>query len=145
MKCRIVIDESREEEVVIYVREKNELACEIEELVMKKSTNIIGYRSGEIMNVELADVFAFSVEDGKVYALLSDGKIRIKQRLYTLEEMLGEHFVKINQSCIVNVKKIERFETTFGGSLCAVLKNGFRDYVSRRQLRTVKERIGIKR
>jgi DNA-binding LytR/AlgR family response regulator len=140
-----VIDESREEEVVIYVREKNELACEIEELVLKTSTNIVGYRSGEIINVELSDVFAFSVEDCKVYAILSDDRIRIKQRLYTLEEMLGDKFVKINQSCIVNVKKIERFETTFGGSLCAVLKNGFRDYVSRRQMRAVKERIGIKR
>ena len=33
---------------------------------------------------------------------------------------------------------------TLGGSLTVVLKNGYRDYVSRRQLKAVKERMGLR-
>jgi DNA-binding LytR/AlgR family response regulator len=64
--------------------------------------------------------------------------------MYTVEEQLGGRFVKINQSCTVNVDKIERFDVSIGGALRVTLKNGFRDHVSRRQLKAVKERMGIK-
>ena len=65
-------------------------------------------------------------------------------RLYQLEELLDASFVKINQSSIVNVKKIERFEASIGGALLVILQNGHRDYVSRRQVKAVKERIGFR-
>ena len=60
-----------------------------------------------------------------------------------LEEKLPLDFVKINQSCLANIKKIERFSASVGGSLKVIFKNGHTDYVSRRQLRTVKEKLGI--
>ena len=56
----------------------------------------------------------------------------------------GSDFVKLNQSCIVNIKKIECFDASLGGALKVTLKNGYRDYVSRRQLKAVKERLGLK-
>ena len=83
------------------------------------------------------------VEEGKTYAVTEKGKYLLKLRLYQLEERLGEDFLKINQSCIVNVDMIESFKTSLGGSLMVTLKGGFRDYVSRRQLKTVKEKIGF--
>ena len=60
-----------------------------------------------------------------------------------LEEMLDDSFVKINQSCIANIKKIDRFKATVGGSLTVIFKNGHIDYVSRRNLKNVKERLGL--
>ena len=58
--------------------------------------------------------------------------------------MLGDDYLKINQSCIVNIKAIKQFDVSLGGSLMISLKNGYRDYVSRRQVKAVKERIGFK-
>ena len=84
------------------------------------------------------------MEDGKVFAVTEREKLQVQKRLYRIEEMLDARFVKINQSCIVNVGCIERFEATFGGSLLVILKNGYKDYVSRRQMKTVKERIGFR-
>ena len=51
--------------------------------------------------------------------------------------------MKINQSCLVRVDKIKRFHSSIGGSLMVTLEGGYRDYISRRQLKIVKERIGI--
>ena len=59
--------------------------------------------------------------------------------------MMSEDFLKINQSCIVSIDRIERFDVTPGGALTVIMKNGYKDYVSRRQMKAVKERLGIKR
>ncbi len=145
MKCTVKIDKSREEEILIYAHEKNSLIEEIEELVLTKSLELIGYKEKEIIKILPTDVYCFNVENNKIYAVLKNEKLQLKQRLYEIEELLDETFVKINQSCIVNTKKIERFDASFTGSLLVILKNGYKDYVSRRQLKIVKERIGFKK
>ena len=143
MKCRTVIDKNREEEVVIYVHEKNSLSYEIEELVLGKSLEFFGYKDKNIVKLSPSDVFCFTVENNKVYALCEKEKYQIKQRLYLLEEILDRDFVKINQSCIANIRKISKFDTSITGTLMVSFKNGHRDYVSRRQMKKVKERIGF--
>lgn len=143
MKCTITVDKSREEEVLIYAHEITPLVSEIEELVLTKSLELIGYKDKSIIKLLPIDIFCFMVENNKIYAHTSNEKIQIKQRLYELEAILDNDFVKINQSCIVNAKKIKRFDASFAGALMVTLKNGYKDYVSRRQLKAVKERIGI--
>lgn len=143
MKCTTVIDKNREEEVLIYLHEKTALAAEIEELVLGRSLELIGYQDKNILRIPTLDIYCFFTENNKVYALTEKEKIQIKQRLYALEENLDENFVKINQSCIANIRKIERFDASFAGALLVIFKNGHRDYVSRRQLKIVKERFGI--
>jgi DNA-binding LytR/AlgR family response regulator len=138
-----VIDKDREEEVVIYVHEKNSLSYEIEELVLGKSLELFGYKDKNIVKLSPSDVFCFTVENNKVYAICEKEKYQIKQRLYLLEEILDRDFVKINQSCIANIRKISKFDTSITGTLMVSFKNGHRDYVSRRQMKKVKERIGF--
>ena len=143
MKLRIVIDPNRDEEIVINAREKSHLVCEIEELVKNYSVDLIGYTENETVKLDLNDVYCFYTEDNKVFALMENEKYRLKSRLYQIEENLSDNFVKINQSCIANIKKIDRFKVTVGGSLTVVFKNGYVDFVSRRNLKNVKERLGL--
>ena len=143
MKLRIVIDPNRDEEIIIYAHEKSHLVCEIGELVKNHSVDLIGYTENETVKLDLNDVYCFYTEDNKVFALMENEKYRLKSRLYQLEENLSDNFVKINQSCIANIKKIDRFKATVGGSLTVVFKNGYVDFVSRRNLKNVKERLGL--
>lgn len=148
MKCHMIVDKDREEAVLLYVHNQTpaaeSLKQEIDTLLMSRDTELIGYRDKEILRLSPKEVSCFTVEDGKVYALTDTEKYQVKQRLYVLEALLGQDFIKINQSCIANIKKIERFDTSFSGALMVQFKNGHRDYVSRRQLKAVKERIGFK-
>lgn len=144
MKCKTIVDPSRDEEVLIYVQKPSTLAKEIEALVSAESTELLGYNDREVVPLSPSDVACFTVENGKVYALTDKEKLQVRRRLYVLEESLGQSFVKINQSCIANIKKIQKFDVSLGGALLVCFENGYRDYVSRRQLKTVKERIGIK-
>ena len=148
MKCQMIIDREREEAVLLYVHENTaaskSLKQEIDALLTERDTELIGYGNNEILRLSPKDISCFTVEDGKVYALTDIAKLQIRQRLYVLEKCLGPDFIKINQSCIANIKKIERFDTSFSGALMVQFKNKHRDYVSRRQLKAVKERIGFK-
>ena len=143
MKIETMIDSQCEEKIVIYARERTQLVEDIERLVSEKTEYILGYADGGVYKLKREDVYCFCVEDGKIFAVTRDGRRRVKERLYELEAEWGSDFLKINQSCLVNFGKIERFESSIGGSLSVVLSNGYRDYISRRQIKAVKERIGF--
>lgn len=143
MKCSIIIDKNKDEEVLIYSRKNSPTVRRIKEFAESADTELKGYDDGEIVKLALPDVFCFIVEDNKIYAICEKKRYRLKQRMYQLTEMLPESFVKVNQSCIVSVEKISRFEATLGASLNVILKNGYKDYVSRRCMKDVKERLSL--
>ena len=143
MKCEIIIDPSCNERVVIYAKEESGLVQEIKQLAEGVQNDLFGFSDDEIVKLNPADIYYISVIGGKVYATVGRQRYLLKERLYFLEEKLPESFVKINQSCLANIKKTERFDTSISGTLKIHFKNGDTDYVSRRQLRAVKERLGI--
>lgn len=143
MKCIITIDKEHEEEVLIFAHEKTKLIEDILNLINNENM-FMGYSNGEIHRLNLSEISCFTVEDNKVYALTDKDKLQIKHRLYQIEEKLSDDFIKINQSCIANIKKIKKFDTSVSGMLTVTFKNGYRDYVSRRNLKSVKERLGVK-
>jgi len=143
MKINIFIDKNREEEIIVYAKEKNKLICEIEELVNNNLAQIIGYNDGEAVCLNINDIYAFIVENNKIYALLENSRYFLKCRLYTLTESLPNNFVKINQSAVVNLNKIKSFDTKVSGTLVVTLQNKFTDYVSRSNIKNIKERFGI--
>ena len=144
MKYKTYIDPTREEEIIIYAHEYNDTVRKIEHIACESAEELVGFENKSTFRIiSPADVNCFFVEDNKVYALMDDAKLLLKLRLYAVEEALDENFVRINQSCIANIKKIDRFEVSFAGALSVIFKNGYKDYVSRRQLKNVKERIGF--
>lgn len=143
MKFRAVIDERNEEEVVVYAKSKTRLVDEIERICQEEGFELIGYGSRETVKLSLNEIYCFISENNKIYAITKENKYMLKCRLYNLEESLNDGFIKINQSCIANLRMIEKFEATVYGALNVKFKNGYTDYVSRRNLKKVKERFGF--
>lgn len=143
MKVTTILDPAREEEVVIYARERNELVEKIEQLVSQKTAALVGFSGDTATILDYVKVIYFTVESGKIYAAVGDERYQIRRRLYQLEQQVPPCFVKINQSCLANIKHIARFEAAISGTLRVVFKNGDTDYVSRRNLKQIKERFGL--
>lgn len=141
MNFKLIIDQDRPEEVQIYAHRESNLTRTIRRLCEEEAFRLIGYRDREMVSLNLSEVCCFIVEDNRIWALTDTEKLSLKCRLYTLEEELPDSFVKLNQSCIANLSKIRRFDTSFGGALTVRFQNGYTDYVSRRNLKTVKERL----
>lgn len=141
MRCEVIIDRDTEERAVIYAKERTQRINEIERFISKDVADIVGYRGKSAVMLSPDEVYCFSVEGGYVWAVMEKERLLVRMRLYELEQVLGEEFMKINQSAIVNVRQIARFDAHITGSLAVVLKNGYRDFISRRQMKSVKERI----
>ncbi len=144
MKCEVIIDNSNEEKVVIYAKENNRLIDEIKQFIENRHIEILGYKNKELVPLNPLDIFCITIIDNKIYAVCESENFLLKERLYTIEEKLPDFFIKINQSCIANINKIERFDASISGTLKLRFKNGYIDYVSRRQLKNIKERLGVK-
>ncbi len=143
MKLKIIIDKKREEEVIIYAREKSALVKSIEALVETSDEAFTAFSDGSIKKISADEIYCFVSQGNKVYALTEKEKLLIKEKLYQAEEKTGSSFIRINQSCIGSVTKIKRFDVSISGTLKIIFKNGYTDYVSRRQIKNVKERLGL--
>lgn len=143
MKFSFYADKERNE-VIVYAPEKNELITEIEHLARKNSSELIGYKNKEAIKLSPDEILCFISENNRVFAVTEKEKLLLRLRLYQLEESLSSNFVKINQSCIANIRQIKKFNASFSGTLQVTFKNGYTDYVARRRLKEVKERLGVK-
>ena len=144
MKCFTFIDKNEEEKVIIYSKERTSLVERIEKLVSSSGVSLTGTYEDTSILISPMDVSCFVVEGGKIYALINEKKYQLKERLYQLEDMsFNEYFVKLNQSCLANIKQIKEFKASIGGAVMVVFQNGYKDYISRRELKNVKERIGL--
>lgn len=143
MKFSLHLDPEREEEIVIYAHENRAVFAEIQRLIAGTENNLVGYEGSNIVVLKPKQISCFISGEDKVYAIAGQHRYLVKKRLYQLEEQLGKDYIKINQSCLANVGQISRFCASIGGSLEVVFRDGYKDYVSRRELKKVKERMGI--
>ena len=142
MKFTLIIDKEKDEQIVASVHERSALTDEIEALICKYSDRIPGYRDDEIKMLSASEIQCVTVLDGKTYAIDGENRrYRLKQRLYELESTLPACFIRINKSALANENALDRFAVTVAGSVDAVFKCGYREYVSRRCFAQIKRRL----
>lgn len=146
MKFKFVKDS--DEFVEVHAEEKTDLVNQIEELVSNDSNingvNINGYLENDIVPIKLKEIYSFYALDNKTFVRLENKEYQVKFRLYQLEEKLPSNFIKINKSRIINRDFIGKFDVSWSGTLLVEMKNNDKDYVSRRLIKQVKERMDIK-
>ena len=96
MKCTIEINEDREEEIIIYAKKRSRLVDKLEDLATQDDFELTGYRETASKILELSEIYFFTTEDNKVYAVTEKEKWQLKTRLYKIEENLPSSFIKIN-------------------------------------------------
>lgn len=143
------IKHEQENKVVCYAKNKTSLIDQIEQLVVNDDLtfdgiNINGYLEKDVVPIKLENVVSFYAEEDKVFVSLMDKTYQVKLRLYQIEEQLPCNFIRINKSRLINRNYIEKFDLSWSGTLLVVMKNKERDYVSRRLMKSVKERMNIK-
>ena len=147
MKFKLIIDNEKEEEVVATVHERYPLIDEMEALIRKHAgtDRIPGYTQDDIKMLSASEIECVTVLDGRTYAIDSKNcRYRLKQRLYELEAQLPSSFIRINKSTLANESALDRFTVTVAGSVDAVFKCGYTEYVSRRCFSEIKRRLETK-
>lgn len=146
MKFKMIIDPTKDEEIVVTTHAPSELTEKIQQLVQEYTgtDRVAAYLEDDIQMLPFAEITCITVIDGKTVAVDSKGKrYRLKQRLYELEAILPQSFIRINKSAIANERMIERFAANFSGAVDAVFQGGYREYVSRRCFAEIKRRYHL--
>ena len=147
MIFKLIIDKENDEEVVATVHQRTTLIDEIETLILKYAgaDRIPAYTEDDIKMLSVSEIECVTVLDGKTYAIDSGNRrYRLKQKLYELEEQLPSSFIRINKSTLANENRLDRFAVTYAGSVDAVFKCGYTEYVSRRCFAQIKRRFELK-
>lgn len=142
MKLNVFVDKTQEERIDIYIKEKRQLVEDIENLISEENI-LLCYKNSEIYKVSFSEIILLAVENEKVAVFTEKDKFFIKERLYVAEEKLSSDFIRLNQSAIGNIRKIRKFDCSVSGTLKVTFTNGLTDYVSRRQVKAVRERLGL--
>ena len=144
MKIRVItVPPNEAEHIDVYAHEGSDIPKEIEGLLKNKEYVLIGYTEREAAKLEPSSVICFIAEEGRVIAIAEGARFTVRETLGELEEHLPDQFIRINRSAIANIRKIEKFDVSFSGTLGVIFKNGYKDYVSRRNLKKIKERLGL--
>ena len=145
MKFKLIIYKEKDEEIVATVHSRTALIDEIEALISRHTDRIPGYTEDDITLLTVSQIECITVLEGKTYAIDSKNRrYRLKQRLYELEQQLSPSFIRINKSTLANEKDLDRFRVTYAGSVDAVFKCGYTEYVSRRCFAQIKRRLESK-
>lgn len=145
MKFKLIIDKEKEEEVVVTAHSRNALIDALEALLCGDTDRIPGYTEDDIKMLSVSEIECITVLDGKTYAIdFKNQRYRLKQRLYELEQQLPPTFIRINKSALANKSRLDRFQVTYAGSVDAVFKCGYTEYVSRRCFAQIKRRLESK-
>ena len=146
MKIEIKIDSTiKEDKVVIYVKEITEAVQKIVKQLENETLDVItGINEEKIYILKPSEINYFYSENQKILAKTTDKIIQVKLKLYEIEEMLrNKGFIRISNSVIANINKIDNIEMSFNGVMCIKFKNGDKEYSSRRYVKKIKESLDL--
>ena len=99
--------------------------------------------NGRIVILQPSEIYMVRVENERTVIYGENKKFLSPKRLYQLEQQLGNGFMKISKSTVINLSHIKCVEPSFKGMMSLVMKNGLKDWISRKYLPDFKKYLGI--
>jgi DNA-binding LytR/AlgR family response regulator len=119
-----------------------ELAREISQFQSGKAV-LIGNLDDRMVVIDPEKIVLIRVESEKVYIVTEEATYRIGKRMYELLEVLGKDFMQVSKSAAVNLKYLESVEPSFNGVMLLHMKNGEKEYISRKFVPQLKKYLGL--
>ena len=149
MKVEIRIDKSiskSETSAVITCPEVTETVLEAQRLLLGLALDdgesvITGTESGRTVIIERSELYAVKSENGKTLLVCREKRLESQKPLKDFEGL--RDFMRISKSCIVNLKKLKLVEPHYSGLMILELKNGSKEFISRKYLPDLKRYLGL--
>ena len=145
MKVKIDISaEYKEPFAVIHTDKVTDEIQRMVDIFSNSETPITALQNEEdIVVLQPKDIYMVRVENGDTVIYGAKQKYRSRKRLYELADQLGKQFMQISKTTLINLSYMDSIEPGFSGTLLLKLKNGDKDYVSRKYLPEFKKYLGL--
>ena len=145
MKVEIkVLPEAKEPCAVICASEITPEIRRAAALLEKEIPDVIPVKENDSIIVLRPDeIYMVRVENEKTVIYTKTKRYDGGRRLYEFEEILGKGFMRISKGTLANLHYLDYVESTLGGLMLLVLKNGCKECISRKYLPTFKQYLGL--
>ncbi len=147
VECNIHAD-CAEPCAVLHIRQITPAIAEAISLLEREdasSLSLVAGRGGKSYFLKPEDLELVRTEGREIVGYdRQKNRYRLDRPLYELEHILGNVFVRVSKSSIINIRQIRHVSAGFNGTLELVMKNGMEDYISRSFRKSFKERLGLK-
>ena len=145
MKVNIDISaEYKEPYAVIHTDKVTEEIQRLIDIFSTSETPVTALQNEEdIVVLQPKEIYMVRVENGDTVIYGAKQKYRSRKRLYELAQQLGKQFMQISKTTLINLSYMDSIEPGFSGTLLLKLKNGDKDYVSRKYLPEFKKYLGL--
>lgn len=146
MKVNIDISPNYDEPyVVIYTNQVTDEIQRIADIFSEASITMITATQNEedLIVLRPDEIYMVRIENGETVIYGKEQKYYSRKRLYELQQQLSGQFMQISKSTLVNLSYMESIDPGFSGTLLLKLKNGCKDYVSRKYLSMFKKYLGL--
>lgn len=149
MKIQIEVDEEiREDEVIIRCSEINSTIQKIQEVIKQSSqkVNLTFYKDNMEYYLQLKTILFFETSGNGIDAHTLEETYKVKNKLYELEEILPDNFVRVSKSTIVNINHIHSIDRNITSSSLIQFNKSYKQvYVSRIYYKQLRQRLGERR
>lgn len=136
--------EYKEPYAVIHTDKVTDEITRIIDMFSNKETPVTALQNEEeIVVLQPKEIYMVRIEGGDTVIYGEKQKYRSRKRLYELSELLGKQFMQISKTTLINLSYIDSIEPGFSGTMLMKLKNGNKDYVSRKYLPEFKRYLGL--
>ena len=144
MKVELQISADIDEpDIVIHTSKITPEINQLMELFQSSGNVITVTDNDQLIVLEPSEIYMLRMEDERLNVYCQQKKYVSGKRLYEMERLLGNGFMRISKSTLINLKQISRVESSFHGTMLVILKNGNKDYISRKYLPAFKHYLGI--
>ena len=145
MKVSIDIStEYKEPFAVIHTDKVTDEVQRAVDLLGANETPVTAFRNEEdIVVLKPEEIYMVRVEEGDTIIYGAKTQYRSRRRLYALSSQLGSKFMQISKTTLINLSYMDSIEPGFSGTLLLKLRNGNKDYVSRKYLPEFKRYLGL--
>ena len=133
-----------EEEIVIKCHEINDDVMTLLNKLKTSEKQLIGTYQDEKHRIAIKDIYYFETVDNKSFLYCQKQVYDTKLKLYEFEEAtVGNGFLRVSKSTVVNAKKISYIKPSFSGRFEANMENGEKIIVSRQYFPELKKYLGL--
>jgi DNA-binding LytR/AlgR family response regulator len=144
MKVTITKDIESGTAVEIHCREVTSETERLERYIGRFDERLQATSEGNTYNVQIDEILYIESVDKKTFLYTTGHVLQTEKRLYELEELLDEKtFFRASKSVIVNLNKITKLKPEVTRNILATLTNGEVIVISRRNVKALKELIGV--
>ncbi len=144
MKVTITKDIESGTAVEIHCREVTSETERLERYISRFDERLQATSEGNTYNVQIDEILYIESVDKKTFLYTTGHVLQTEKRLYELEELLDEKtFFRASKSVIVNLNKITKLKPEVTRNILATLTNGEVIVISRRNVKALKDLIGL--